>query len=227
MTIVAPYSNVRVEKAGGMVSVKDKSGSVTVQDVDGVTIDAPYSTIDVKNVRGAGGKVVSLASQSGRITVDHATGPMSINAPYTAVELRSITGNVELDSKSGSVEADDVRGNWKSRTEYSTIRLIGLHSETVLIENKSGSVDVDLAATTRSLEIFNSYSDVRVSVPKGLDAQVRLKAEYGSISSFFPIGSETMGSGALSIGSVGSGAGVFTIENKSGNIRVTEKRASQ
>jgi hypothetical protein len=224
VSVHAPYSTVGIENIGGFVTLSNKSGSVTIEDVDGIEVDGPYSTIDVKNVRGKSKERMKISTQSGRIRLENGTGDLMVRAPYTNVSLKGVSGSVELESRSATVHAEDVRGDWNSRTQYSSVDLRGQGGNIVRIENNSGTVDVDLTGPVSQLEITNSYADVNIRTPKGLNAKLRLKAEYGSISSFLPVESEKMGSGAISIGTVGSGEGTFTVQTKSGNIRITEKR---
>ncbi len=223
VVIDAPYSNIVVEEVSGSVSLTSKSGSVRVSSVRALEIDAPYSTVDVQDVKGMPSRKVTITGQSGKISMKAIAASVEIRSPYTNIDLTDIDGDVDLSTKSGNVRASNVKGNWTSRTEYSRLTLQQLSSDRVLIENKSGGVDVGLARTPERVVIVNEYADVNLTIPKGLDAEVRLKAEYGSITSDLPVQVETMGSGALALGKTGTGKGTMNIEAKSGNIRIREK----
>ena len=223
VVVDAPYSTVVVENVEGSATVKDKSGSVKVTNVKGLEVDAPYSTIDATDVKGAPSRAVIVTGQSGKVSLARVSSAVDVQSPYTNIDLTDIGGDVRLGTKSGTVRASNVRGNWSSMTEYSRLTITDLSAKRVAIENKSGGIDIDLAIVPESVEIMNQYADVAVSLPKGLDAEVRLKAEYGKISSDLSVKTETMGSGALSLGKAGSGKGTLNIETKSGSIRVREK----
>lgn len=223
VAVDAPYSTIVIDKARGFASVKGKSGTVKVTGVIGLDVDAPYSTIDAMDVQAADGRAVVVRGQSGKIMLSKVGSAVDIQSPYTNIDLSDINGTVHLSTKSGNVRASDIRGDWTSLTEYSRLTLTDLTSKRVLIENKSGSVDVELRTLPETVEIVNEYADVSLRMPKGLDADVRLKSEYGTISSDLSVRIEEMGSSALAIGKTGTGAGSLSIQTKSGNIRVREQ----
>ena len=219
----APYSTIVVEKVEGDARITGKSGSVRVNGVRGLQVDAPYSTIDADNVKGVQGEPVIITGQSGRIALSRVSSGVDVQSPYTNIDLSDIGGDVRLGTKSGTVRASKVKGNWTSLTEYSRLTVTELGGKKVLVENKSGGVDIELMTVPDMVEIVNSYADVRLEIPKGLDADVRLKAEYGEIESDLSVKVEKMGSGAISLGKAGAGKGSLSIETKSGSVRVREK----
>jgi len=223
IVVDAPYSTIVAEHVKGSANITGKSGSVRVTDVEGLRVDAPYSTIDADEVKGMAGELVIITGQSGRIALKQIGSGVDVQSPYTNIDLTDISGEVRLGTKSGTVRASNIKGNWTSLTEYSRITVSDLSAQKVLVENKSGGVEIDCKTVPDAVEIVNQYADVRLDVPKGLDANVRLKAEYGAITSDLSVNVEQMGSGAIAMGKVGGGKGSVSIETKSGNIRVREK----
>ena len=219
----ADYSRIELDHIGGFVHISGKSGIIKVESVPGATIDAPYTTIDVSGVSGASGKPIAIKTISGRVDVADAQGDLQLEAPYSNINIRTLVGNVNLQTKSGAVDADRVKGNWTSSTQYSRVTIRELSAREVSLTNSSGTIDLNLETLPASLDINNSYADVNVRLPKGLSADVRLKAEYGKISSDLPVKVERMGSGELAVGLVGSGKGTFRIETLSGSIRIDEE----
>jgi len=217
----APYSTITVEKVKGSATIIGKSGSVGVSDVIGLKVDAPYSTIEAQDVTGNGAAIIT--GQSGKISLARIASAVDIQSPYTNIDLSDIVGEVRLGTKSGNVRASRVRGNWTSLTEYTRLTISDLQAPNVLIENKNGGIEVGLTTIPKSVEIVNSYGDVNLKLPRGLNADVRLNAEYGTISSGIDVAVEKIESGAIALGKVGSGAGTLSIETKSGNIRIQEK----
>lgn len=223
LSIEAPYTPTTISSVKGNVSVGTKSASARIRDVQGLTIDAPYSEVDAVNVTSPAGMPVTFTGQSSTLSFENVKGAMILDGPYTNMTLKGIQGPVDLQSKSSRVTTDGVTGDWKSRTEYSTLRLRGLRSGSVSITNKSNDVDLDLLNVPDRVEIRNEYGGVEVSMPKGFAGEVALDAEYGSIETDFPVRSRKTGSSAYAVGSVGTGNGRISIETKSGGIVLMQK----
>lgn len=223
LTVRADYSTIVASHVKGMLNVETKSGSLRAQDIKGLTVDAPYSTVEATGITGIPGKEVSVAGQSDPIALEAVSGNVVVNSPYSSISLRGIQGSVNVSTKSGRVTADDVSGDWSAKTEYTSLDLRRLRSRSVTITNKSANVDLDLAVVPNTLTVRNEYGSVSVSVPKGYSGDITLDAEYGSVETDFPIRVKNKGSSGYAIGKVGSGTGSISIETKSGNIELTQR----
>lgn len=221
--IDADYSRVTVSRVAGYVDVSDKSGTVRIRTVEGVQVDAAYSSVEITDVSGKQGTPIVIRGQSGHLSLVRAVGDTKIDNSYSSMELADIKGNIDVRGQSASIDAEDITGDWKSETGYTSVRARRLRAQSVIVSNSSNEVDLELLSVPNRLEIRNSYGNVEVELPKGLSAKVRLKADYGSVKSDLPLEVDTMGSGAIAIGTVGSGAGTFTIEAKSGGVRVRQR----
>lgn len=223
LTIQSDYTTIEVASVKGNVSVETKSGTLRVKGVQGLTIDAPYTTVEAVDVTSPAGKTVSFSGQSGSLTLENVKGDLVFIGPYSNLDLINIQGSVDVQSKSSSITAEEVTGDWKSRTEYTTLRLRSLRSKSVKITNKSNDVRIELKAVPTELSIRNEYGGVEVTMPKGFAGEVALDAEYGSIDTDFPIRSRKSGSSAYAVGTVGSGTGTITIETKSAGITLRQR----
>ncbi len=223
VTIQSDYTTIAVSSIKGDLTVGTKSGSLRVKGVQGLTVEAPYTTVEAADVSSPAGKPVSFSGQSGSLTLDNVKGDLHLVGPYSNMDLRNIRGSVDLQSKSSRITAEDISGDWKSHTEYSTLRLRGLRSKSVRVTNKSNGVRLDLSTIPNEVSIRNEYGGVEVTMPKGFAGEVMLDAEYGSIDTDFPIRSRKTGSSAYAVGTVGSGTGRITIETKSAGITITQQ----
>jgi len=223
LTIQSDYTTIAATAVKGNLSVGTKSGSLRVKGVQGLTIEAPYTTVEATDVSSPAGRPVSFSGQSGSLALENVKGDLLLDGPYSNMDLKNIQGSVDLQSKSSRITAEEISGDWKSKTEYTTLRLRALRSKNVRITNKSNDIRIDLMTVPGELTIRNDYGGVEVTMPKGFAGEVSLDAEYGSIDTDFPIRSRKTGSSAYAIGTVGSGTGTITIETKSAGISLTQR----
>ncbi|MCU0452505.1 MAG: DUF4097 domain-containing protein [Bacteroidetes bacterium] len=219
----ADYSRVTIERVAGVVRVTDKSGSVQVRTVDGIDVNAPYSEVEIANVSGTRGMPIVIRGQSGRLLLEQAVGDVRIDNSYSRMDLADIKGDVDLRAQSATVEADRVEGDWNSETAYTQIRVRALRAANVLVSNSSNTVSLELEKSPAKLNVRNSYGNVDIAVPKGYAGKVRLKSEYGSIRTDLPLEVDNFGSGSLATGTVAGGTSSFTVEVKSGDVRVRQR----
>lgn len=223
LTVNADYSRIAVTDVRGSVAITTKSGTVRVRKAVGLRVEAPYTEVEAAEIDAAGREPITILNQSGSIALDQIKGDVVLDCPYTGVDLKSVSGSVEVRSKSSTIRANDVTGNWKSQTEYSTLRLRGLSAKSIVVVNKSNRVDLEILAVPERIEIRNEYGSVDVALPKGFSGAVDLDAEYGSIETNLPVTVRKRSSSAIAIGTVGSGRGTITIQTKSGNIGLTQR----
>jgi DUF4097 and DUF4098 domain-containing protein YvlB len=223
LTIQSDYTTIEVSSVKGNLSVGTKSGTLRVKGVQGLTIDAPYTTVEAVDVTSPAGKPVSFSGQSGSLSLENVKGDLLLVGPYSNFDLTNIQGSVDVQSKSSRITGEEITGDWKSRTEYTTLRLRSLRSKSVKITNKSNDVRLELKTVPGELTVLNEYGGVDVTMPKGFAGEISLDAEYGSIDTDFPIRNRKSGSSAYAVGTVGSGTGTITIETKSAGITLTQK----
>ncbi len=223
VTLDANYSTVTIKNVAGFTDINSSSGTIHVSTVDGIGVDAKYSSIEIDGVSGKAGKNIRVRGQSGNCTLTNAVGNVFIDDPYSTIVLKDITGNVNLSSKSSGITAMNVSGNWDSQTEYCKLKLRKLSAGTIAITNRSDAVDLGLSEAPDSLSIENEYGDVSVRMPRGFSGSIDLRSEYGSVDSNFPLKSKSHGNSDLASGNVGSGKGMIIIETKSGNIELFEE----
>lgn len=223
LTVRSNYSTIVVNNVSGMAEIHSQSGNLRIENVDGLIIEAPYTKIEARRVTGKASKEVSIRGQSDSITLEDVQGNVTLDCPYSPISLEKVRGSVTLVTQSGRVTADDVIGDWKSETDYSTVRIRGLKAKSVSIRTKSNPVELDLLSIPATLDILNEYGSVAVSMPKGFSGEIQLDSEYASIDTDFPLRVKKTGGSAYAVGKVGTGSGTITIETKSGNITLKQR----
>jgi len=219
----ADYSTITVNNVKGFVDIKSTSATVRVKRVDGAQVQANYSEIDIAGVSGAAKKPIIITGQSGSLTLYDAAGNVEINNPYSNIDLRRIDGAIDLTSKSADVTAEDIKGDWKSQTEYSSIKVSRLAAQSIYITNKSNPVSLQLTAVPLRMDIKNEYGDVTVTMPHGFSGNVELDAEYGSVNTNLNVRRKSSGSSGFATGTIGSGSGSIFIHAKSSDIELIEE----
>ncbi|MBI3189129.1 MAG: DUF4097 family beta strand repeat protein [Ignavibacteriales bacterium] len=220
VSLDADYSTVTVKNVKGFVDVNSTSGTVKVNNVEGVSVDANYSDVDIIGVSGASGKPIYVKGQSGSLTLQDAVGNVSIDNPYSNIDLKNVKGNVELSAKSSQVTASELTGDWNSRTEYCSVKLRKLTANNISMTNKSDGIEIRLLNVPHSINIQNEYGSVSVRMPSGFSGNVELDSEYGSVHTNLPLKRKSRSSSEYATGKVGSGNGSIIIGTKSGDIEV-------
>lgn len=223
LTVDADYSTLTVENVAGFLKVTNQSGKVRVRKVEGLSVDAKYTSVEAREVSGKAGKEITVLGQSGSLTLEDAAGNLRIENPYSKIDLKNIQGNIDLANKSGRVTAAGIQGDWTSATEYSTVTVRDLTAQTVRMTSKSNPIDLHLKTTPSVIDIRNEHGSVSVSMPVGYSGDVVMEASYGNIDTNLPIRSKSLGSGAYATGKVGSGSGSITIETKSAGIKLIQR----
>jgi len=104
----APYTRIEVYaisgKSGKPIRIKGQSGHVEIENAVGdLFIDSPYSTIDLKTIRGN----VEITNKSGKIRADDVVGNFTAKTEYTLFDIGDITANtIYVTNKSNGVSFD-------------------------------------------------------------------------------------------------------------------------
>ncbi|MGB2869923.1 MAG: DUF4097 family beta strand repeat-containing protein [Bacteroidota bacterium] len=221
LTLHSDYSTLRISDVKGFVTLDDKSGNIKVNRVGGIRVQAPYTHIDISDVTGKSNKPIQIESSSGRVSLENITGDISIESPYSPIELTNIRGNVEITAKSGSIRFDDVIGDVKATTEYTSFSFRDVTANSIVITDKSSSVDLSLKNIPSTIDIRNEYGNVKLRLPKDYSADANLKVSYGTIKCNKPLGVEEVGGGAYFVGRIGGGTkNSLKVQTSSGDINL-------
>ncbi|MBI5215317.1 MAG: DUF4097 family beta strand repeat protein [Ignavibacteriae bacterium] len=220
LSLDGDYSTITVKEVKGFVDLNSTSATIRVYNVEGISVDANYSDVDIIGVSGVAGKRISVKGQSGSLLLEDANGNVRIDNPYSNIELKSVNGNVELQSKSSQIIANVVTGNWDSRTEYCSLKLRNLTAKTISMTNKSDGIELRMLNAPDTINIQNEYGSVSVRMPVGFSGNFELDSEYGNISTNIPLKRKSRSSNEYATGKIGSGNGSIIIETKSGDIEV-------
>lgn len=221
-----PEQTERVAKsfkvgANGMLTLANVSGDITIQAGQGDTIAVEA----IKRARGDAADQfsrtqVEMNERAGRVEIrvvytgqrNHASVDFNVTAPQgTALDIRSVSGDVRITGIHGEVRAESVSG------DVNAVDVPGAS----LLKSVSGSIDVSAVKHQRELRAESVSGDVTVR-----DAQVRgLSAETVSGElrlanvSGDRVGAKSVSGGVDFSGPLAQG-GRYEMKSHSGDVRV-------
>ncbi|MDR9417462.1 DUF4097 family beta strand repeat-containing protein [Gracilimonas sp.] len=154
--LTTEYATIGIQNIGRDVSVYNRSGSVTVEDVgQSVEVTNEYGDISVRNVRGR----TNINGRSSTIDVANITGMVSVRSSYSKLNISNIDGDVEIQNKSGAINAFEIRGKLQAEADYSEFEITNIEGA-VDLRSQSGNVYVE---AVRGFNFAGDYTDVRVN----------------------------------------------------------------
>jgi|GEM_PF-960855 len=222
LKINSHYSNITLDNIGGFADVVGRSGNIDINKAAGVNVNGEYCNIKLKSISGKPDRTMKIISKSGRLDIEDLTGNLYIDNPYSEMDFRQIKGNIDLKGRSSTIRGNNITGNWKSNTEYMTVKVRDLSAKSIDITNRSNPVVLDLSTTPADVNIVNEYGGVKIDMPGGYSGEIDLSVQYGEIETNLPVKHKNLGNSAYAVGREGNGQGKINIETRSGNIEVFE-----
>ena len=180
------YEAVTASKIRGSLEVDASSAGVSVKTVTGnAKIKTSYETVAVEDVGGW----LDIQTQSSPVRAIGVKSDASIVTSYSRVEARQIGGKLSVDASSGAVSAEDIGGDVKVKNSYAAV-VLRKTSGSIEVRGNSSPINVDLIQRIpkgAKIDLFTTYETVRLTLPEDADVVVAVKAEYGNISSDFPV----------------------------------------
>lgn len=203
----ADIERIGVESSGGGDSPL-RLAVVREDDIDGavdlaITVPEGVPVERVVTVNGQidaeGVTVAAVETTNGSVTVTDATGDLRVETTNGSVTVERVDGFVDVSTTNGSVTVRDAAG------------VDG-------IETKAGSIDAEVAAIRADTTIQSRVGSVEILAAAGLDADVSLKTNLGSIAA--PVfDTDASGVGKVTTGgTVGDGGDRLRVETRAGKI---------
>jgi DUF4097 and DUF4098 domain-containing protein YvlB len=188
---------------GTRLKLQTSSGSVTASGSQGEVFASTVSgAIDVSGGR----RDVTLESVSGPIRASQLAGDL---------EAQNVSGSVRAENVSGRIEAWSVNG---------AIRLIGVRSNDIRAQTVGGDIVYAGRVATGGTYDFESHSGtIRLTVPRGSGAQLRLETVSGAVQTDFPIETapaEVRRKGGRVEFTIGDGRATVSVRTFSGKILI-------
>jgi DUF4097 and DUF4098 domain-containing protein YvlB len=177
---------------------------------------------------------VRLDNRNGRLVVQDLVGDQHIFNRYGDVEIRNITGRVDIENRNGSVGVQDVSDAVSINNRYSNTTVQNVGGD-LQIQTRNGSVDV--SAVKGSVTIDNSYAPITVRDVQGqltitgrnnsvdiqhVEGDIRADSSYQNVTIKDPRGAVTVTSrnGDLFLSFLKEPQKDVSIDTRYGNVEV-------
>jgi hypothetical protein len=179
---------------------------ITVPSSVKVTGRLDSGRIDVRGVTTA-----TLSTDSGRISVDNATGDVTATTDSGRIDANNIKGRVNLQTDSGSVHTSNVGGALVVKTDSGAVQADGIAGSQTTVRTESGSVGIEVASE-QDVKVDTDSGSIEVTVPRGGAFRVRTHSDSGSEH--------------VNIPEASSGGHLLDLSSDSGSIQVNEGSAA-
>jgi hypothetical protein len=157
VNVDALYSTVEISGVTGEskkeIVIKGQSGKLIVEDAVGdLRIDNPYSTMELKKIRGN----VNLETKSGRVTGEDIAGNWNSRTEYSSITLRNLSAQQVLATNSSNpvdIELKTVPTKIEIKNDYAGVKVTipqGFSGD-VSLEAAYGNVESNLPIRVKSL----------------------------------------------------------------------------
>ncbi|HEV2329153.1 MAG TPA: protein kinase [Verrucomicrobiae bacterium] len=201
--------DVRVETAGGEISVSDVQGNVHVQTAGG--------NMNISGIQGN----VHAETAGGDINASGIQGSADVKTSGGRIICDEISGDTGAQTAGGDVRATGCKGRLNLDTTGGSITIAGFSGPGVHATTSGGSVSADFAAgPTEDSELKSSGGNLTVHLPDNAALQLEGRTSAGTATSDFPVKiNDHFGNGTLS-GVINGGGPVLRMETKAGNLDV-------
>ncbi len=220
INISADYSDIRISDVLGSVNIEDLGGNIILNNVGLIELEGDYTDYVIKNVIGRSEKRNIIKGRGGNINITTMSGGLFIDGDYSDIDLKSITGDVEIESSSNSIKGNDISGNWISETEYSKIFLTDMISDEVRITNSSEDVKVAFKNIPKKNIIENTYGNVNLILSKDYLGSILVESTYGNIKSDFEFDKIIDNTNSKRRERKGLNNSILNINCKNGNVKL-------
>lgn len=217
------FGDVQCTGLRGDLAAESSSGSVTVRDVEGMSIAAEtdYGRIDLASVKA---DRVMAKTGSGRIAAEGvAAGRLEIESAFGACRLREVSGTVSVVLSSGDLSAKGVSGKLEARSSFGDLSAEGAF-DALSLRGDSGTVRASsTTAPTAPWSLTTSHGSVEIALPADAAFVLDARTAFGRIETEFPVAVGETAAGRVS-GTVGAGGPRIELRTAGGDIRLSARK---
>ena len=191
--------SVRVPKRASL-RIDNRNGSVTVAGLIGNQT------------------ITKLQNRNGSVEVTNVKGGATIQNSFANVEVRSITGALELHNRNGGVDVANIGEAAKISTSFASTVAKNIGGD-LEIDSRNGSVDVD--SVKGNATIATSYASINVSNVQGA---VRTTGRNNSVEVEHASGDVSVETSYQSV-SIRDAKGAITVNSRNGDVLVSLPQA--
>ena len=156
------------------------------------------------------------------VTVPTRTG-IKCETSFGEVELKNITGDIDVKTSFGKIDAENITGNVQLDTSYGEVDCEGITTDYFSAKSSFGKMDVDFSAACPPdirARIETSFGEVDVAVPPNFAGDVAVETSFGSVKTELPITVKGDFGKTRFYGSIGQGKGKIDLKTSFGSIKI-------
>jgi len=165
--------NIELQGLEGAHDFATSGGNLVIEDVAG-KIDGTTSggNISVQHARDE----IELTTSGGNIEAKDCSGKIKLSTSGGNVHMENLKGNINAGTSGGNVSGELIEGELKAATSGGNVGLSGL-SCSVDAATTGGEIVVSVAKLLQHIRISNSGGNVKLTLPKGAGADLKIKGD--------------------------------------------------
>lgn len=153
------YGDIKIENCGGDLELESRGSVVTILGFSGdAAINALYSEITAEEISGN----LTIVSRSEDIRIRKVGAALDVRADYSDIDVKNVKGFASVVDRGGTIRINNAGGLF-AKGPYCDIyaeNIIGSAGDTIIIENRSGIIDLTEAVGT--IEIDDEYYEISI-----------------------------------------------------------------
>lgn len=146
--VTGSYGDLVLEQIGGVLTVQNTSGGITVTDAGPATLEGSYAPIRAQRIRGD----LRVSATSAAVVAQEIAGGVDVRTSYDSVRIDGVRGPVAVVDQSGRVEVTGFSGDALAATH----RIETSYADVEVAWPRSADLRYRLAST---------YGEIRADLP--------------------------------------------------------------
>ena len=171
LTITGSYGTINATGTRGPLAIKSSYGTAIVSNLVGdLSLDLTYSDITASNVNG---NLIATGAKHARI--NGISGSVDVSASNGSVDLRNVSGEVQVDAPFSRIVAADLGETAQLRTQHASVQ-VSRAADLIVVAPHS---DVRADNIRGDLQVSSSNSDIQL---RAISGGVTISAERSSVN---------------------------------------------
>lgn len=202
--INAPFCRITAQGLNSDAELKSEHASVDARNTADLTIDAPHSSVQARNINGD----LEVSSSNDDINISSIEGRLTVQAEQASVKIEDARGSVDVQTSHGDVIVKNFFEGVHVETSYRDVTLIAANQP-------EGNIEVE-----------NNHGEIKLVLPQSSQFQLDAQSENGEIK---PVGFNTLSqrSRASLIASLGEDGPNIKLRTSYKNIIIQASGARQ
>jgi hypothetical protein len=185
VSLKSGFSEIELEDINGPIEVATSFAPIKLSGISGsVQAETRYGQIEASDIKVSVGSAI-FKNTGEVIKLSNINGPVEAYnsySPIRASDIRATEGSVVLRTSYSQIDADNISGEIICETSYSPINAVDCsltHGQS-RFETSYSPINADFDISDDSqLFIYNSYSDIDLTIPSGISSQIAATVDMG------------------------------------------------